>query len=87
MPYRRQCALAEKRYRHSGLAMLGGLVQPSFAGSPISSPMRRMPCDPSGRSCSGRFLLDEEILAEEGDGFSLYAVEPGRPLLPICFFE
>ncbi|GIX32803.1 MAG: short chain dehydrogenase [Lysobacterales bacterium] len=36
----------------------------------------------------GRFLIDEEVLREQGvSDFSAYAVEPGRPLLPDLFLE
>lgn len=37
---------------------------------------------------SGRFLIDEEVLAEAGvTDLSAYAVEPGQPLLPDLFLE
>lgn len=38
------------------------------------------------RGFSGRFLIDEDVLAEAGvTDFDGYAVEPGRPLLPDLF--
>jgi citronellol/citronellal dehydrogenase len=38
------------------------------------------------RACSGRFLIDEDVLREEGvSDFAHYAVEPGQPLLPDLF--
>ena len=38
------------------------------------------------RTCTGRFFLDEEVLAAEGvTDLSRYAVEPGAPLLPDLF--
>jgi len=40
------------------------------------------------RSCTGNFFIDEEVLAAEGlTDFSVYAVEPGAPLLPDLFLE
>lgn len=38
------------------------------------------------RGFSGRFLIDEDVLADAGVAdFDAYAVEPGRPLLPDLF--
>ncbi len=38
------------------------------------------------RACSGRFLIDEDVLREEGVAdFARYAVTPGQPLLPDLF--
>jgi citronellol/citronellal dehydrogenase len=71
----------------AALAMLGGLVKPEFCRKPdiVADAAHALLTRPS-RSCSGRFLLDEEILAEEGvTDFSAYAVQPGRPLLPDLF--
>jgi citronellol/citronellal dehydrogenase len=40
------------------------------------------------RACSGRFLIDEDVLREEGVvDFERYAVEPGQPLLPDLFLD
>ena len=40
------------------------------------------------RACSGRFLIDEDVLREEGVAdFARYAVQPGQPLLPDLFLE
>jgi citronellol/citronellal dehydrogenase len=40
------------------------------------------------RACSGRFLIDEDVLREEGVvDFDRYAVEPGQPLLPDLFLD
>ncbi len=37
---------------------------------------------------SGRFLIDDEVLAEAGvEDFDAYAVEPGKPLLPDLFLD
>ncbi len=71
----------------AALAMLGGMVKPEFCRKPdiVADAAHALLTRPS-RSCTGRFLLDEEILAEEGvTDFSPYAVEPGRPLLSDLF--
>lgn len=40
------------------------------------------------RTTTGRFFLDEEVLAEAGvTNFERYAVTPGRPLLPDLFLD
>ncbi|MEN8006707.1 MAG: NAD(P)-dependent oxidoreductase [Candidatus Krumholzibacteriota bacterium] len=40
------------------------------------------------RTCTGRFLIDEEVLAEEGDtDLDKYAVVPGTPLIPDFFLD
>ncbi|RTL02196.1 MAG: short chain dehydrogenase, partial [Lysobacterales bacterium] len=40
------------------------------------------------RSCTGRFFLDEEALAEAGiTDFDAYAVTPGAALLPDIFLD
>jgi citronellol/citronellal dehydrogenase len=40
------------------------------------------------RTCSGRFLIDEEVLREEGaTDFDRYAVQPGQSLLPDLFLD
>jgi citronellol/citronellal dehydrogenase len=44
-------------------------------------------CRPS-RECTGRLMLDEEVLSEEGvDDFAPYAQEPGRKLFPDLFID
>lgn len=41
-----------------------------------------------GKSCSGNFFIDEEVLKEEGiDDFASYAVSPGGALLPDLFLD
>jgi citronellol/citronellal dehydrogenase len=38
------------------------------------------------RTCTGRFLIDEDVLREAGvSDFDRYAVQPGQPLLPDLF--
>jgi len=40
------------------------------------------------RSCTGRFLTDEQVLAEEGiEDLEPYAVTPGARLMPDLFVE
>ncbi len=40
------------------------------------------------RERTGRFLIDDEVLAAQGvDDFDRYAVSPGQPLLPDLFLE
>lgn len=42
----------------------------------------------SARECTGRFFIDEEVLRDAGVGdFDVYAVAPGRPLLPDLFLD
>ncbi len=42
---------------------------------------------PAG-TCTGNFLIDEEVLAEEGEkDFDKYAVSPGTPLMPDFFLD
>ena len=39
-----------------------------------------------GKSCTGNFFMDDEVLAEEGvTDLDQYAVEPGHPLMPDIF--
>jgi citronellol/citronellal dehydrogenase len=42
----------------------------------------------SSREITGRFLIDEEVLAETGiRDFERYAVKPGTPLIPDLFLD
>ncbi|PKU25318.1 SDR family oxidoreductase [Telmatospirillum siberiense] len=71
----------------AALAMLGGVVKPAFCRKPeiVADAAHAILTRPS-RFRTGRFLLDEEVLAEEGaTDFSAYAVAPGQPLLPDLF--
>jgi citronellol/citronellal dehydrogenase len=73
----------------AALAMLGGAVKPELCRRPeiVADAAHALLTRPA-RSCTGRFLLDEEILTDEGvTDFSAYAVEPGRPLLPDLFLD
>jgi citronellol/citronellal dehydrogenase len=71
----------------AALAMLGGAVKPELCRKPdiVADAAHAVLTRPS-RSRTGRFLIDEEVLAEEGvQDFTRYAIEPGRPLLPDLF--
>jgi citronellol/citronellal dehydrogenase len=40
------------------------------------------------RACTGRFLIDEDVLREEGvTDFGRYAVRPGEPLMRDLFLD
>ena len=71
----------------AALAMLGGQVAPEHCRRPqiVADAAHALLCRDS-RSCTGRFFLDEEVLAEEGvTDLERYAVQPGTPLLPDLF--
>ncbi len=71
----------------AALAMLGGAVKTDFCRTPeiVAEAAWALLTRPS-RQTSGRFLLDEEVLREEGQSdFDRYAVAPGQPLLPDLF--
>ncbi len=71
----------------AALAMLGGMVKPDLCRRPeiVADAAHALLTRPS-REITGRFLLDEEVLAEEGvTDFAPYAVSPGSPLLPDLF--
>ncbi len=71
----------------AALAMLGGAVKPERCRRPeiVADAAHAVLCRPSD-SCSGRFLLDEEVLTELGvTDFAAYQVTPGGALLPDLF--
>jgi citronellol/citronellal dehydrogenase len=71
----------------AALAMLGDAVQPKNCRTPeiVADAAHALLTRPS-RQTTGRLLLDEEILAEEGiTDFTRYAVEPGQPLIADLF--
>ena len=73
----------------AALAMLGGAVQPQNCRTPeiVADAAHALLTRPS-RHTTGRFLTDEEILAEEGiRDFSHYAIDPGKPLLTDLFLS
>jgi citronellol/citronellal dehydrogenase len=73
----------------AALAMLGGLVPPEQCRKPeiMAAAAYAVLCRRS-RDYSGQFLIDEEVLREEGvTDFSSYAVAPGNPLFPDLFLD
>lgn len=73
----------------AALAMLGGRIKPENCRKPeiVADAAYAILTRPRG-TCSGRFLLDEEVLAEEGvTDFTAYAVDPSQPLLMDIFVE
>jgi citronellol/citronellal dehydrogenase len=71
----------------AALAMLGGQVPPEQCRRPqiVADAAHAILCRDS-RSCTGRFFLDEEVLAEAGvTDLSGYAMQPGAPLYPDLF--
>jgi citronellol/citronellal dehydrogenase len=71
----------------AALAMLGGRVPPESCRSPeIVADAAHAIVTRESRACTGRLLLDEEVLREEGAAdFSAYAVDPAADLLPDLF--
>jgi len=71
----------------AALAMLGGLVAPRNCRKPeiVADAAHAILTQPS-RGTSGRFFIDEDVLAARGvTDFSPYAVDPTQPLLPDLF--
>ncbi|NCO18947.1 MAG: NAD(P)-dependent oxidoreductase [Gammaproteobacteria bacterium] len=73
----------------AALAMLGGVVQPEQCRKPeIMADAAHHVLTRPARACSGRFLIDDEVLAEAGiTDFERYAVVPGTPLATDLFVE
>ena len=73
----------------AALAMLGGRVRPESCRSPeIVADAAHAIVTRKSRTCTGKLLLDEEVLREEGmTDFSAYSVVPGNPLTPDLFVE
>ncbi|HEX2224919.1 MAG TPA: NAD(P)-dependent oxidoreductase [Thermoanaerobaculia bacterium] len=71
----------------AALAMLGGTVPPENCRTPeIMADAAHAILTRDSRSTTGKFFIDEEVLAQEGvTDFEKYAVEPGKPLLPDLF--
>ncbi|MGA9853361.1 MAG: NAD(P)-dependent oxidoreductase [Gammaproteobacteria bacterium] len=73
----------------AAIAMLGDRVSadncrtPAFVADAAHAILTR-----DGRTCSGNFYIDEEVLREEGaTDFAAYAVKPGAPLEPDLFLD
>lgn len=71
----------------AALTMLGGRVHPASCRSPeIVADAAHAIVTRDARACTGRLLLDEDVLREEGvSDFSAYAMVPGAPLIPDLF--
>ncbi|HNU83499.1 MAG TPA: NAD(P)-dependent oxidoreductase [Thermoanaerobaculia bacterium] len=73
----------------AALAMLGDTVSPRHCRTPeiVADAAHWILTRPS-RELTGRFLIDEEVLAEAGvTDFDRYAVDPGAPLIPDFFLD
>ena len=73
----------------AALAMLGGRVRPESCRSPaIVADAAHAIVTRDSRACTGRLLLDEEALREEGvTDFTAYAVDPSAALIPDLFVD
>jgi len=73
----------------AALAMLGGLVPPERCRKPeILGDAAHAILVRSSRAATGRFFLDDEVLAEEGvTDLEKYAVQPGTPLATDLFLD
>ena len=73
----------------AALSMLGGRVRPEACRKPeMVADAAHAIVTRDSRACTGRLLLDEEVLREEGvTDFSAYAVAPGGSLTPDLFVE
>ncbi|KAA5606031.1 NAD(P)-dependent oxidoreductase [Roseospira marina] len=71
----------------AALAMLGDAVKPEHCRTPeiVADAAHAILTRPA-RDCTGRFFLDEDVLAEAGvTDLTPYAVDPSKPLLPDLF--
>jgi len=71
----------------AALAMLGDAVKPEHCRRPeiVADAAHAILTRPA-RDCTGRFFLDEEVLAEAGiSDLTPYAVDPSQPLFPDLF--
>jgi citronellol/citronellal dehydrogenase len=71
----------------AALAMLGGTVKPEQTRKPeiVADAAHAVLTRPAAE-CTGRFFLDDEVLAEEGvSDLERYAVSPGTALFPDLF--
>ena len=76
-------ATAAVRNLLGGEKMIAASRQPAIVGDAAWAVLTR-----DSRTCTGRFLVDEEVLAEEGEtDFDKYAVVPGTPLIPDFFLD
>ena len=76
-------ATAAVRNLLGGEKMVAASRQPVIMGDAAWAVLTR-----DSRSCTGRFMTDEEVLTEEGEtDFDKYAVVPGNPLYPDFFLD
>ena len=76
-------ATAAVRNLLGGEKMIAASRRPAIVGDAAWAVLTR-----DSRTCTGRFLTDEEVLAEEGEtDFDQYAVVPGTPLIPDFFLD
>lgn len=76
-------ATAAVRNLLGGEKMVAASRQPAIMGDAAWALLTR-----DSRTCTGRFLTDEEVLTEEGEtDFDHYAVVPGTPLYPDFFLD
>jgi len=71
----------------AALAMLGDAVKPEQCRTPeiVADAAHAILTRPA-RDCTGRFFIDDEVLAEAGiTDLTPYAVDPTQPLLPDLF--
>ncbi len=73
----------------AAIAMLGGAVAPETCRTPeIVADAAHLILTGDARSATGRFLIDEDVLAAAGvTDFDRYAVEVGRALTPDLFLD
>ncbi len=69
--------------------MLGGLIAPEQCRTPgIMADAAHAILSAPASARTGRFLIDDEVLAEAGvTDFDRYAVKPGEPLAPDLFLD
>jgi citronellol/citronellal dehydrogenase len=76
-------ATAAVRNLLGGEKMIAASRRPDIMGDAAWAVLTR-----DSRKCTGQFLTDEEVLAEEGvTDFDKYAVVPGTPLFPDFFLD
>ena len=73
----------------AAIKMLGGLINADHCRKPeIMADAAHQILLSEGVSLTGRFLIDDEVLAEAGvSDFDRYAVSPGSPLAPDFFLD
>jgi citronellol/citronellal dehydrogenase len=73
----------------AAIRMLGGMVSPEQCRTPeIMADAAHAVLTRDSRSLTGRFLIDDEVLAQAGvDDLDRYAVQPGADLAPDLFLD